>query len=104
MKLKGYPVWVNPLAAVAFLVVLSVIFFLRFPSNRPASEESVQKLRDSILRSATQCYALEGAYPPSVEYLEEHYGLLYDKKRFTVEFQTWEQANVKPTVIVIPKT
>ena len=27
-----------------------------------------------------QCYALEGAYPPNLEYLEDNYGLILDEQ------------------------
>ena len=47
-----------------------------------------------------QCYALEGTYPPNLQYLEEHYGLTYDKKRFYVDYLAIG-SNFFPDVTVI---
>ena len=33
-----------------------------------------ETLKKAIARASVQCYAIEGRYPPSIEYLEEHYG------------------------------
>ena len=47
-----------------------------------------------------QCYAIEGRYPPSLEYMEEHYGLVYDKDIFFVDYQPIG-SNLYPDVTVI---
>lgn len=38
-------------------------------------QRSQETLRKAITRACIQCYAIEGRYPPSVEYLEENYGI-----------------------------
>ena len=36
-------------------------------------QRSQETLRKAITRACIQCYAIEGRYPPSVEYMEENY-------------------------------
>ena len=45
---------------------------------------SPRLLRDGITRACVQCYAIEGRYPPSVQYLQEHYGVQIDEDRYYV--------------------
>lgn len=56
------------LAAVAAFGTGSLGFLNR------TGERSQETLRKAIARGCVQCYAIEGRYPPSVEYLEENYG------------------------------
>ena len=46
-------------------------------------------------------YAIEGRYPPSVEYLEEHYGIQIDRERYNV-FYSGFASNIMPDITVIP--
>ncbi|MDR1713656.1 MAG: hypothetical protein LBR39_05835 [Coriobacteriales bacterium] len=57
----------------------------------------------SVRRSAVQCYALEGRYPPSlggVQYLEENYGLTVDYSRYAVYYENMG-SNLLPQIRVI---
>lgn len=58
-------------------------------------------LRDAIRRASVQCYAIEGRYPPSVEYLEDHYGIVIDRDRYYVFYDGWA-SNVMPDITVLP--
>ena len=46
------------------------------------------------------CYSIEGTYPPNLECLEAHYGLLYDKENFYVDYMPIG-SNILPDVTVI---
>ncbi len=89
-----------PLIGFIFLF----IFFIRGIAS--VSETTVDKQKESLTtalnRSITQCYAVEGTYPPSLSYIEEHYGLTYDHDKFFVDYQVYG-ANMYPTVTVISK-
>ena len=60
-------------------------------------QESLEK---AIARDIVQCYAIEGQYPPTLQYMEEHYGLTYDKDTFFVDYQPIA-ANLYPDYTVI---
>ncbi|WP_418972697.1 hypothetical protein, partial [Allofournierella sp.] len=59
-------------------------------------------LRAAVLERAVQCYALEGAYPPSLAYLEENYGLQVDRSRYIVTYEAFAP-NLLPDVTVLQK-
>ena len=67
-----------------------------------SNEESYKILSDAIIRSAVQCYAIEGFYPPNIEYLEENYGLLVDHDKYVVSYSVFA-SNIIPEVIVFKK-
>lgn len=69
-------------------------------SGKARSEGDVT-LRNAIARATVQCYAIEGRYPPSVEYLEEHYGIQIDRERYHVFYEGFA-SNIMPEITVIP--
>jgi hypothetical protein len=79
------------------LVVVLIVFLLACRS----SQEKVI-LGNALERSITQCYALEGAYPSSLTYLEDNYGLTYDHDRFFIDYQ-YIGDNLRPDTIIIER-
>jgi hypothetical protein len=72
-------------------------------AHRKSGEESHKILSDAIIRSAVQCYAIEGFYPPDIEYLENNYGLLVDHNKYFVSYSVFA-SNIIPEVQVFLKT
>lgn len=67
-----------------------------------SNDESYKILSDAIMRSAVQCYAIEGFYPPNVKYLEENYGLLVDHDKYFVSYSIFA-SNIIPEIQVFKK-
>ena len=89
---------------LSILLFLAVLFFFLFgvrAMESKSEEESLASLRNAIQRACVQCYAIEGRYPPSVEYLEEHYGIVIDRDRYHV-FYDGCASNVMPDITVLP--
>ena len=63
---------------------------------------SAQALRQAVLQAAVQCYAVEGSYPASLDYLEENYGLLVNHDRFIVTYEAFA-SNLMPQVNVLER-
>ena len=86
---------------LVLLILVSSAFFL---FNRSASadevEESITSIKDTILARALQCYVIEGAYPESLSYLEENYGLTINKDDYKVIYTPFAE-NMPPEVRVI---
>lgn len=59
-------------------------------------------VRNAILDSAKQCCAIEGTYPPSLRYLEDNYGLVINRKDYTITYDAFAE-NVIPSVVVLAK-
>ena len=89
----------------ALLIISCLYLFLAGTKSIAAKTEAEQlSVLDQAIRRATiQCYAIEGRYPPSVEYLEEHYGIVIDRSRYNVFYSGWA-SNVMPDITVIPVT
>lgn len=63
-------------------------------------EEGRQQLEQALRRTAVACYATEGAYPPSVRYMEQHYGLQYDRETYVVHYEVFA-SNLMPDITVL---
>ena len=89
---------------VPVLILAIAVFFFTALSNMSEgqSEEARQQLEDALRRTAVSCYAAEGVYPPTLEYMEEHYGLQIDRKRFTVHYEIFA-VNIMPDITVLEK-
>ena len=46
------------------------------------------------------CYGTEGAYPESLAYLKEHYGLHYNEEKYIVDYEIVAK-NIRPQVRVV---
>ncbi len=63
-------------------------------------DRQMDSLNDALKRDIVQCYSIEGIYPPSLEYLEQHYGLIYDKDLFFIDYRPIA-SNIYPDVTVL---
>lgn len=70
--------------------------------GRDLDSASAQALRQAVLQAAVQCYAVEGSYPASLDYLEENYGLLVNHDRFIVTYEAFA-SNLMPQVNVLER-
>lgn len=86
----------------AMLTVASVLFLWNVSSSvtETTTRAQMENLKQAILRSAVHCYAVEGAYPPSLSYLEEHYGISWNQEEYAVDYEIFS-SNLPPTVTVI---
>ncbi len=85
--------------SVFALVFAAFCLGLNSVSSR-TEEEELKTLETAVTRGVTHCYAVEGAYPESLEYLKTNYGLLYDEEKFLVVYQPMG-ANMMPDVTII---
>ena len=87
-----------------FCIAATLFLFVKAVDNigRANDTEQAQILEQALTRSITACYALEGAYPPDIDYLVEHYGLTYDKSEYFIDYQ-YIGANLRPDVTIIKK-
>ncbi len=90
--------------APVVILVLVLIAFSLFASSMTDSNALREKeiLQKAIDRSITQCYALEGVYPDNLEYLEEEYGLTYNKEHFFIDYQ-YIGSNLRPDITIIER-
>lgn len=88
-------------------VVLLAAVILAFAVTADSlGETNLTRERDimerALNRSITQCYALEGTYPPDLSYLCDNYGFTYNETHFFIDYQ-YIGANLRPDVTIIER-
>ena len=87
------------ISGIVFLL-LALLFVVSLTSTAQSSAARESEVLDSALRRAiVTCYAVEGRYPPSLDYIAENYGVLVDETRYSVYYDAFA-ANVMPTLRV----
>jgi len=56
----------------------------------------------AIQRAITDCYAIEGYYPPNMQYLYDNYPVRVDTERYFVLYNVFAP-NIRPTVQLIDR-
>ena len=84
-----------------FCLFVTAAFWSAFSeAARSAKAQEAANLKIAVKNDIIHCYALEGAYPESLAYIEEHYGLTYDSSRFLIDYEPVAK-NIMPDVTVI---
>ncbi|MDR1603568.1 MAG: hypothetical protein LBS10_02090 [Gracilibacteraceae bacterium] len=69
--------------------------------DRDTAGEKLEAARKAVVQAAVHCYALEGEYPPDVQYLRDHYGLRPDRN-FVYHYEAFA-SNIMPDITVLPR-
>ncbi len=87
-------------SVIIFAAIAVLFYFAVDASGRNTISRQQESLENALARDIVQCYAIEGRYPPNLEYLENNYGLVYDTSMFFVDYQPIA-SNLYPDVTVI---
>jgi hypothetical protein len=86
--------------------ILSALLLWFFPAVNHLSagqhEEGRVQLEIALRRATVACYATEGIYPPTLDYLTQHYGIQIDKSRYSVFYEIFAD-NLMPEITVLVK-
>lgn len=85
---------------LAALIATAAVLFMFFQNTGKDREEQADSIAQTIYDRALQCYVIEGAYPESLSYLEENYGLAINRKDYTVVYTPYAE-NLPPEIRVI---
>ena len=95
--------WPLAVLVLALLIAAVGVWHQAVPASRQnLSEESAKALKNAVERCALQCYVVEGAYPPSLAYMEENYGLQINRREFYVVYDVFA-SNLPPDVRVVSR-
>ena len=86
---------------VSFVVVILAVAGIYYMGNI-GSEQGIKLTREAAVRTAVQCYSIEGIYPPNVDYMEANYKLKYDKSKYYIHYDAFA-SNIMPTIEVYEK-
>ncbi len=87
-------------AFVLFVALVFIFSYLLTAINEKTGTEREKTLQEAVRKASVQCYAIEGRYPASVDYLEENYGLQIDKDNYAVFYEGFA-SNVMPSITVV---
>jgi len=88
------------IAVVVCLVLCAAIVFAFAASGDISRRQGVTTMRETVIDAAQQCAAIEGSYPSSLSYLENHYGLIINHNDYLVNYE-WLADNIPPSVTVV---
>lgn len=89
--------------AAVLAILLAVWFFVAVAGvQRDNAQEGKAQLEAAVRRAAVACYAAEGAYPPSLDYLKTHYGVQVNEERYVVYYTAFAE-NLMPEITALEK-
>ena len=84
----------------AAVIAIAVILCSVLKTTEEDTAAQADSIRETIRERALQCYVIEDAYPESLAYLEENYGLTVNKDDFKIVYTPYAE-NLPPDVKVI---
>jgi len=87
---------------LAFLLAAALLAGGLFYMSQINSRQEIELLRQTVNRTVVECYAIEGIYPPDVEYMEENYQLSYDEDQYFIFYDCFS-SNIMPVFEVYEK-
>ena len=88
----------------AVIILAAALWFFAALSNLAGGQrsEGKEQLEIALRRAAVACYAAEGVYPPTLNYLTEHYGVQIEADRYIVFYEIFAN-NLMPDITVLEK-
>lgn len=92
-------------AAIVLCVLLAAVIVAEVWSavsgvGQEKKQEDRLRLEEALVNAAVACYAIEGTYPDSVEYLIERCGIQYNSELFEVKYEYYG-SNLLPDITVL---
>jgi hypothetical protein len=93
---------INRLAVM--LIMFSLVGFVLYhivTMDEKNAEGQTARIEEILNDAVVQCYALEGAYPPDVEYLQK-YGVILNKSKYMYRYEFFFE-NIAPNITVVTR-
>lgn len=88
---------------IACLVFIVIVVFCSITTGKVDNnldKQEINTLKNAIENAIVTCYSIEGVYPESIDYIIDNYGVVIDKKKFSVNYSIFA-TNVRPRVEII---
>ena len=83
-----------------FFVLLYVLVMGADKIRDVKQRESLSQVENSLRKAVLTCYAREGRYPPTIQYLKENYGIQMDETKYDVFYEV-QGSNLMPNIVVM---
>ena len=87
---------------VVFVALLAILMFGMTLAVDTSYRQQYEVTMNSIMRAIADCYAIEGYYPPNMDYLYVNYNVSVDNNKYYVLYEVFAP-NIRPTVRLIDK-
>lgn len=85
---------------LAAVILIAAVLAWASATTKDNMAEQTSSIRDTIYARALQCYVIEGAYPESLDYLVENYGLAVNTEDYRIIYIPYAE-NLPPEIKVI---
>ena len=99
MKTASGKKFIAALVLAAVILIAGVLMWAG-ARTRDNMAEQTGSIRDTVYARALQCYVIEGAYPESLDYLIENYGLAVNTDDYRIIYIPYAE-NLPPEIKVI---
>ena len=82
------------------LIICAGVFVWADRAAKESMADQTESISDTIYERALQCYVIEGAYPESLDYLIENYGLAVNTEDYRIIYRAYAE-NMPPDIRVI---
>ena len=92
--------WRKWMYGAVLVLALAAVVALTPGIRKNVREGGRTAVRQAVLRSAVECYTVEGAYPESLDYLIQNYGLTVNRDNYIIVYEVFA-SNQLPDVQVL---
>lgn len=87
--------------ALSIFIILAVVLINGLSATDDSRHvQERRQIENNIHQAIINCYAIEGMYPPTLNYLIDNYGLHIDSEKYVVHY-TAIGSNIMPEVTII---
>lgn len=83
-----------------FAALFIGVYLLVNKVGSASGDAETELVRDAVRSAVLTCYAVEGAYPTTIDYLKEYYGLAYNEDAYLVIYDAFA-SNIMPSIRVL---
>lgn len=98
-KKRKKTIFIISILIIAFIIIYIAKVDSFWESKKEKSNIAIER---AIIKSALECYALEGSFPPSIEYLQDNYGLIVNKDAYFYHYKV-NASNILPDIKVVER-
>ena len=88
------------ICVILAVIAACIVFHSLFSVTAEEIADRENAIKETVQERALQCYVIENAYPESLAYLEENYGLTVNKKDYLIVYDLFAE-NQPPQIKVI---
>ncbi len=88
------------LCIIAAIIAACIVLYAVFSVTDEEIADRENAIKETVQERALQCYVIENAYPESLAYLEENYGLTVNKEDYLIVYDLFAE-NQPPQIKVI---